>query len=160
MATHQQSTSSNINIKRAPAPQTQGPGYQKPKKRNLRNWCNLNYKSVIQLRTRNCTCVIGLRARQNAIFIRRYISISISLRHGFRSVPTTLPPILLQLTSLPNTYHYHRVELLFEWRRRRRQRGPAASGSGGGRRAGADAISIFHLPIFCHRNALFNAGNG
>ena len=37
----------------------EGPGYQKPKKRNLRNWCNPNYKSVIQLRTRNCTCVIG-----------------------------------------------------------------------------------------------------
>jgi len=138
----------------------EGPGYQKPKKRNLRNWCNSNYKSVIQLRTRNCTCVIGVRARQNVIFIRRFdILYPLPPCHGFRSVPTTLP-ILLPLTSLPNTYHYHRVELLFEWRRRRRQRGPAASGSGGGRRAGADAISIFHLPIFCHRNALFNAGNG
>ena len=50
---------------------TKGPGYQKPKKRNLRNWCNSNYEIVIRITHRNSACVIGVRARQNVIFIER-----------------------------------------------------------------------------------------
>ena len=62
-------------LKSAPTtnhPKSQGPGYQKPKKRNLRNWCNSNYKIVIAITHRNLACVIGVRARQNVIFIERY----------------------------------------------------------------------------------------